>query len=214
MERQEQMSYRVIAREATGEIVEKKSRFIATMVPVSDEDAAAAFLDAMRKRYYDARHNCYAYIIGKDTRTERSSDDGEPSGTAGRPMLEVLRGAGLTDVAAVVTRYFGGVLLGTGGLVRAYTQALQAAVENSEMITMRGGVQYTVSADYTLTGKLQHLFATEGVFVKDTIYSEQVTFCIVIPPALEEKLKKSMIELSSGRLFLEKNGYSYYEERN
>ena len=129
-------------------------------------------------------------------------------------MLEVLRGAGLTDVAAVVKRYFGGVLLGTGGLVRAYTQALQAAVENSEMITMRGGVQYTVSADYTLTGKLQHLFATEGVFVKDTIYSEQVTFCIVIPPALEEKLKKSMIELSSGRLFLEKNGYSYYEERN
>lgn len=214
MERQEQMSYRVIAREATGEIVEKKSRFIATMVPALSEDAAAAFLDATRKRYYDARHNCYAYIIGKDTRTERSSDDGEPSGTAGRPMLEVLRGAGLTDVAAVVTRYFGGVLLGTGGLVRAYTQALQAAVENSEMITMRGGVQYTVSADYTLTGKLQHLFATEGVFIKDTIYSEQVTFCIVIPPALEEKLKKSMIELSSGRLFLEKNGYSYYEERN
>lgn len=214
MERQEQMSYRVIAREATGEIVEKKSRFIATMVPVPGEDAAAAFLDAMRKRYYDARHNCYAYIIGKDTRTERSSDDGEPSGTAGRPMLEVLRGAQLTDVAAVVTRYFGGVLLGTGGLVRAYTQALQAAVENSEMITMRGGVQYTVSADYTLAGKLQHLFATEGIFVKDTIYSKQVTFCIVIPPALEEKLKKSMIELSSGRLFLEKNGYSYYEERN
>ncbi len=106
---------------AEAELVEKKSRFIATVRPVASEEEAAAFIEEMKKKYYDARHNCSAYVIGSRAQITRSSDDGEPGGTAGRPMLEVLLGSGIRNVAVVVTRYFGGTLLGTGGLVRAYS---------------------------------------------------------------------------------------------
>ena len=127
MEKQERHgSYRVITDAGCGEIVEKKSRFIASLMPVGSEEEALAFIASVRRKYYDARHNCFAFITGEDGETERCSDDGEPSGSAGRPMLEVLRGMGLTNTAAVVTRYFGGTLLGTGGLVRAYTQAVSS----------------------------------------------------------------------------------------
>ena len=108
-----------------GEITEKKSRFIATVCPVHSEEEALAFIEKMKKKYWDARHNCYAYILGENQSCMRSSDDGEPQGTAGHPMLDVLTGEKLYDVAVVVTRYFGGVLLGTGGLVRAYSKAVQ-----------------------------------------------------------------------------------------
>ena len=112
-----------------GEIVEKKSRFIANIFPVTTEEEALEKITAMRKKYYDARHNCSAFVIGSKGELTRSSDDGEPSGTAGRPMLEVLTGSGIRNIAAVVTRYFGGVLLGTGGLVRAYSGAVKMALE-------------------------------------------------------------------------------------
>ena len=117
-------NYCVLIKGSEAEIVEKKSRFIATIRPVSTEEAAIAFIDEMKKKYYDARHNCSAFVIGERGQLTRSSDDGEPSGTAGRPMLEVLLGSEIRNIAVVVTSYFGGVLLGTGGLVRAYTQAV------------------------------------------------------------------------------------------
>ena len=120
-----------------GEIVEKKSRFIANIFPVTTEEEALEKITAMRKKYYDARHNCSAFVIGSKGELTRSSDDGEPSGTAGRPMLEVLTGSGIRNIAAVVTRYFGGVLLGTGGLVRAYSGAVKMALEQCETITRR-----------------------------------------------------------------------------
>ena len=129
--------YKTVKEEASGEITEKKSRFIATIRPVSTEEEALAFIAEMKKKYWDARHNCSAYIVGTDKPLERCSDDGEPSRTAGMPMLEVLKGNGLSNVCAVVTRYFGGILLGTGGLVRAYQAATAEGVKNSTVISCK-----------------------------------------------------------------------------
>ena len=120
-------SYYTIYRGGSGEVVEKKSRFIGEARAVSSEEEAAAFVEEIRKKYYDARHHCFAYVIGTDGKQMRAADDGEPQGTAGRPMLEVLTGKGLANAMVVVTRYFGGTVLGTGGLVRCYTAAAQAA---------------------------------------------------------------------------------------
>lgn len=213
MEKQNRVeSYRIIAKKGYGEIVEKKSRFIATLAPVDSEEEALAFVEAVRKKYYDARHNCFAFITGRDGKMEKCSDDGEPSGTAGRPMLEVLRGRELTNVAVVATRYFGGTLLGTGGLVRAYTQAVQAALEDCDIITMRLGLRYRITADYTLTGKLQHLFAKRQVTIEDTVYTDKVAFCVLVPFAKEETLKKDVTEATAAKAGMEKIEEAYYED--
>ena len=137
-----------------GEITEKKSRFIATICPVHSEEEALAFIEKTKKKYWDARHNCYAYILGETQSCMRSSDDGEPQGTAGHPMLDVLCGQQLYDVAVVVTRYFGGVLLGTGGLVRAYSQAVQEGLLHCEIIEKKKGIPVEIVTDYTGLGKL------------------------------------------------------------
>ena len=214
MEKQNRVeSYHIITEEGYGEIVEKKSRFIATLAPVSTEEEALAFIETVRKKYYDARHNCFAFILGENGSMERCSDDGEPSGTAGRPMLEVLRGAGLTNVAAVVTRYFGGTLLGTGGLVRAYTQAMQEAVDGCRIVTMRYGIRYRITADYTLTGKLQYLFAKRQITIEDTVYTDKVDFHVLVPFEAEEGMKKDIIEIAAARVGIEKLEETYYEDR-
>ena len=126
-------SYKIITKEGNGEIVEKKSRFIANVFYVEDQKQAEEKIAEISKKYWDARHNCYAYVIGVNSENTKCSDNGEPSGTAGKPILEVITGAGLTNVLIIVTRYFGGVLLGTGGLVRAYTAAAQAGIAASEI---------------------------------------------------------------------------------
>ena len=120
--------YKTIIESGSGEYIEKKSRFIGELVPVSSEEEAFAYLDAVRKKHYNASHHCFAYVLGEKNQTERASDDGEPSGTAGRPILHVLEGEEICNALIVVTRYFGGTLLGTGGLTRAYTAAAKAAV--------------------------------------------------------------------------------------
>ena len=133
------MAYCVVHRGGEGEIIEKKSRFIATVRPVETEEEAVAFINEMKKKYWDARHNCSAFVIGEHQELTRCSDDGEPAQTAGRPMLDVLLKEGITNVAVVVTRYFGGVLLGTGGLVRAYQKAVQEGLAASVIIEKREG---------------------------------------------------------------------------
>ena len=144
-----------------GEIIEKKSRFICTVRPVETEEEAVAFIAEMKKKYWDARHNCSAFVLGDRQELTRCSDDGEPAGTAGRPMLEVLLGRGIHNAAVVVTRYFGGVLLGTGGLVRAYQSAVQAGLDASYIMERREGRKLTVGTDYNGVGKLQYLFGKE-----------------------------------------------------
>ena len=149
-------SYRIMTREGSGEIVEKKSRFIANVFSVDSVDAAEEKIAMIQKKFWDARHNCYAFVIGADSSVTRCSDNGEPSGTAGKPILEVIKGAGITNVLIIVTRYFGGVLLGTGGLVRAYTQAAKEGIKASSVGEMIYGIRYHLTADYSLINNIQY----------------------------------------------------------
>lgn len=191
--------YKIVYEGGVDEIEEKKSRFIATVVPVKSEKEAAEEIERIRKQYWDARHNCYAYIIGGQNIT-RCTDDGEPSGTAGRPMLEVLLGAGLHDVLVVVTRYFGGTLLGTGGLVRAYSKAVQAGLAASKVVTIRFGKELQIITDYSGIGKLQHIVADKDVAVTDTLYTEQVEMRMLVPLEEIDALEKEMIEATAGKV--------------
>ena len=152
-----QKEYKTVYAGGEGEIIEKKSRFIATVRPVESEEEALAFIEEMRKKYWDARHNCYVYSVGMNREATRCSDDGEPSGTAGRPMLDVILGQDIYNVAVVVTRYFGGVLLGTGGLVRAYSLAVQTGLAASTVITKKLGISLKVETDYSGIGKIQYI---------------------------------------------------------
>lgn len=191
--------YRVLLSEGRGEIEEKKSRFICTVRPVHSEQEAADFIEEIKKKYWDARHNCYAFILGADGGISRCSDDGEPSGTAGRPILEVLSKRGLKDVLVIVTRYFGGTLLGTGGLVRAYSQAAQAGLMESCIITKQAGYRITVDTDYNGIGKLQYAVAQLGASVLDTSYTDKVQMVFLVPSALADKAGKEVTEATSGR---------------
>lgn len=186
-----------------GEITEKKSRFIATVRPVESEDEAVSFINETKKKYWDARHNCSAFVIGKRQELTRCSDDGEPAGTAGRPMLDVLLKENIHNAAVVVTRYFGGVLLGTGGLVRAYQQATKAGLSASEIIEKKEGAVLFIRTDYTGIGRLQYLFAQEKITVMDTAYEADVLVKAVIPENDKKRIEKTIIEQTNGTAKLE-----------
>lgn len=190
--------YKVVYEGGQDEIVEKKSRFIATVRPVETEEEAVAFINEMKKKYWDAKHNCSAFVIGERQEFNRCSDDGEPAQTAGRPMLDVLLREGITNVAVVVTRYFGGVLLGTGGLVRAYQEATKAGLNASRIIVKQKGKRLSVQTDYTGLGKLQYLFASENVTIEETEYTENVTIHAVIPEDSTESIIKKITEATNG----------------
>lgn len=186
-----------------GEITEKKSRFIATVRPVESEDEAVSFINETKKKYWDARHNCSAFVIGKRQELTRCSDDGEPAGTAGRPMLDVLLKENIHNAAVVVTRYFGGVLLGTGGLVRAYQQATKAGLSASEIIEKKDGAVLFIRTDYTGIGRLQYLFAQEKITAMDTAYEADVLVKAVIPENDKKRIEKTIIEQTNGTAKLE-----------
>lgn len=186
-----------------GEITEKKSRFIATVRPVESEDEAVSFINETKKKYWGARHNCSAFVIGKRQELTRCSDDGEPAGTAGRPMLDVLLKENIHNAAIVVTRYFGGVLLGTGGLVRAYQQATKAGLSASEIIEKKDGAVLFIRTDYTGIGRLQYLFAQEKITVMDTAYEADVLVKAVIPENDKKRIEKTIIEQTNGTAKLE-----------
>lgn len=186
-----------------GEITEKKSRFIATVRPVESEDEAVSLINETKKKYWDARHNCSAFVIGKRQELTRCSDDGEPAGTAGRPMLDVLLKENIHNAAVVVTRYFGGVLLGTGGLVRAYQQATKAGLSASEIIEKKDGAVLFIRTDYTGIGRLQYLFAQEKITVMDTAYEADVLVKAVIPENDKKRIEKTIIEQTNGMAKLE-----------
>lgn len=181
-----------------GEIVEKKSRFIATVRPVASEEEAVAFINEMKKKYWDARHNCSAFVIGDNQELTRCSDDGEPAQTAGRPMLDVLLKEEIHNTAVVVTRYFGGTLLGTGGLVRAYQKAVQEGLSASVIIDKQLGRKLTIGTDYNGLGKLQYLAAKEELTVLDTIYTEQVEMIFMVPEEKQAFFEKEITEATSG----------------
>ena len=180
-----------------GEIVEKKSRFIATVRPVSSEEEAVAFINEMKKKYWDARHNCAAFVIGDRREISRCSDDGEPAQTAGRPMLDVLLKEEIHNVCVVVTRYFGGTLLGTGGLVRAYQKATQTGLENSVIIDKQIGRKLTIGTDYNGLGKLQYLIAKDELTMIDTVYTEKVELILMVPKEKEQSFEKEVIRVTN-----------------
>ncbi len=202
--------YRTVYEGGQGEIIEKKSRFIATVRPVKTEEEALAFIEEMRKKYWNATHNCFAYVIGERREIMRCSDDGEPGGTAGKPMLDVLLGEELYNTAVVVTRYFGGTLLGTGGLVRAYSKAVQEGLSVSRVIEKHHGVLVEIGTDYNGVGKLQYLFAQKEVPILDSQYTENVKLQILVPAKDREQIKKAVTEATSGRASITEIKELYY----
>lgn len=212
--------YKTLSAEAIGELTEKKSRFIATLRPVSSEDEALAFIAEMKKKYWDARHNCSAYIISPDAQVkgddsdnpvlppplERCSDDGEPSRTAGMPMLDVLKGAGLQNVCCVVTRYFGGILLGTGGLVRAYQGAASEAVANASIVTRKLLNRVAVTVDYTAYGRIQYIAEQDGYHIENTDFSGDVTITFLVNDADLASLTAKVTEATSGGCLIDNQG--------
>ena len=181
------------------EIVEKKSRFIANVVPIISEEDALLYLAKIKKEYWDARHNCYAYITF-DQSIKRCSDDGEPSGTAGKPMLEVLQNRNIYGICVVVTRYFGGILLGTGGLLRAYQEATIKGIENAGIAELRLGYKTSWSINYDEYGKFNFLCEKLGVYKIDTQYLDKIKILLVIPISEFETFKFKVLEESSGKI--------------
>lgn len=206
--------YKTVYKGGVGEIVEKKSRFIATVIPCEEEETAVQFIEATKKKYWDARHHCSAYTIGLNNELERCSDDGEPQKTAGRPMLDVLLNEGIHNVCVVVTRYFGGVLLGTGGLVRAYQAAAKAGLEHSTIITKQFGRKIRIVTDYNGIGKIQYLAANAGYTMLSTDYTEVVTAYVLVKPSEQESLIKKVIEATSGRAEISVEGEVWFAENN
>ena len=188
--------YKTVYKGGEGEITEKKSRFIATVVPVHTEEEALKFIEAMKKKYWNATHNCFAYVIGEHDELQRCSDDGEPGGTAGKPMLDVLTGEEIHNAAIVVTRYFGGTLLGTGGLIRAYTKSSQEGIENASIVRKVQGIRTKIETDYNGIGKIQYIAASMGIKNMDTIYTEKVIIDITED---YDGFEKKVVEATNGK---------------
>ena len=195
--------YRTVRAFAMDEFVEKKSRFIGHIAPVSNEEEAIAFINEMRAKYRDATHNVYAYSL-RENQIKRASDDGEPQGTGGVPILSVLNGSGLVDVCCVVTRYFGGTLLGVGGLVRAYTEGAKIAVNAAEIKVMAESVDLAVTTDYGLYGKLEHYLNEHGVLVLSTDFGADVRATVRLRQEDAAEFEHGVTELSSAKALIEK----------
>ena len=191
--------YKTVAREASDEFVEKRSRFIGYVKPVKTEEEAVAFINQKRSEHWDARHNVYAYSL-REGNIKRYSDDGEPSGTAGMPVLDVIVKNEIYDVCVVVTRYFGGVLLGTGGLVRAYSQGSKIALESGGIVLMQSCSLCEVSCSYNRYGKVSSLVMENGATIDDTIYESDVKIKFHIPPEQLSQLNKKLADATSGEV--------------
>ena len=202
--------YKILWEGGTGELVEKKSRFVARTEPVESEEAALAFIEKMRKEYWDARHHCSAYVIGDRNQCTRCNDDGEPSQTAGRPMLDVLLGEEIHNICVVVIRYFGGTLLGTGGLVRAYSGAVQEGLKNSKIVEKCLGKRMKIRTDYTGIGKIQYILGQNQIAVIDSQYTELVEITAMVPFREIERLSAEVIEGTNGKAKIELGDNEYY----
>lgn len=200
--------YRTVAKAATAEFVDRRSRFIGQIMPVHSEQQATEFIETVKKTHWDARHNVPAYII-KDGDIRRFSDDGEPQGTAGIPVLDVLQKQNLTDCVIVVTRYFGGILLGGGGLVRAYSHAASLAVEQAGILEMRPALQLQIHCNYTQYGWLTPLIAAHGGNVTDTQYTDEVTVYFMLDDEAYILFCHQLTEYSAGDLQAEIIGKEY-----
>lgn len=210
--------YTTVRAESESELTINKSIFIANIAPVSTKEDAEAFIQKIGKKYYDATHNCRAYILGQTQKYEKSSDDGEPKGTAGTPILEVIRKKELTDTIIVVTRYFGGIKLGAGGLIRAYTKAAALCAENAEIVYKKPCFPVYVKTDYTYIGKLKNYAEKNRVLALPPEYMEKVSFKFFVPRGSEKKLIQDIKDLTSAdaeiiqnpEIYIDKTKDNYY----
>ena len=207
---------KIILESKEAEIVEKKSRFIANIAAVGSEEEALEFIDKIKKKYYDARHNCYAYIIGEDGNKKKCSDDGEPQRSAGMPMMEVLENQGYFDIVAVVTRYFGGTLLGVGGLIRAYQGAVIEGINKSKSGEIRSGFRAKYRFGYDFYGKIKYIAESENIVIEDTEFDEMVNISLIFDDSRYERLQKKLVEETNAnieQLLLEKIKYITVEDK-
>lgn len=199
-------SYKTLMKDGYFLFEEKRSRFIARAKPIQTESEAIDFIQAIKTSCWDATHNCYAYSVGNGSLYQRYSDDGEPQGTAGLPMLDVIRKKGLQNVVVVVTRYFGGILLGAGGLVRAYSKACAGGLEDGGEIWVKSCLKLRLPTEYHLSGKIQNMLLNEKFIIADTSYTDVVTFTIYSPVERKEFLEDQIREITGGMLLLEEAG--------
>ena len=205
------MEYKTVKHSASDEFTEKRSRFIGYVRPVQTAEEATAFVAEIQKKHWDAKHNVYAYIL-RDGNVKRYSDDGEPQGTAGVPTLDVLEKSGVTDVAVVVTRYFGGILLGGGGLVRAYSHAAHLALAAGEIITMGLCSVLTVEAEYPFYAKLLPFLEKTAAKILDTDFSEKVRITLSTDSTLEADFCNKIFDFSGGQVMPQKIGEKFAEK--
>jgi uncharacterized YigZ family protein len=203
-------SIKVITSNGTGEIVEKKSRFIGNVFAVNSVKEAEEKIAEISKKYWDARHNCYAYVIGENGESTKCSDNGEPSGTAGKPILEVINGAGITNVLIIVTRYFGGVLLGTGGLVRAYTQAAQAGIAASGVGELVYSQKLTLTVAYDKVNTIQYFLGQKSITIQDSRYAADVEFDICVKESDVETIKNELVSKCEGQITISEGDVGYF----
>ncbi len=205
--------YLIVEKAGTGEIVEKKSRFIGHVIPVATEEEAIQYIEKIKKQYWDARHNCYAFVIGKNNEVQRFSDDGEPQGTAGKPILEVLLNENVHNTLIVVTRYFGGTLLGTGGLVRAYGLASKEGLKNALVKRVCQGKRIEMIADYNSIGKIKYIMGQMNVNVIDEQYGADVTITLEIKDDSVQEFETKITDATNGKtVFSKKEDIDYKEE--
>ena len=202
--------HKAVFQGGTGEITEKKSRFIAHVRDAATVGDAQQMIEEIKKKYWDARHNCYAFSVGDKNPVCRFSDDGEPGGTAGKPILEVIEASGVHNILIVVTRYFGGTLLGTGGLVRAYTKAAKAGLENSVIVEKIPGIRMEITTNYTDMGKLQYLFAGNDVVTESVDYSDKVVMYCLFPEDRRQAIIKLIDDATSARADCQETGRVFY----
>ena len=193
-------SYRTVLQRGSDEFIIHKSRFIGHGAPVRSEEEALDFLADVRRTHKDASHNCYAYIVGRNAGIARYSDDGEPSGTAGAPIIEVIKAQGVVDVCVVVTRYFGGILLGAGGLIRAYAQGSKTALNAARVVVMHKTHRYLFDADYAMVGKLDYFLKFQPVRVNGRDFAENVTYDVSVKQADVPAFLRGLTEASLGRV--------------
>lgn len=204
--------YKTVLNRDEEEIIEKKSRFIATVMPIENEKEAQAFIEELKKKYWNASHNVFAYQIGDRNEIQRFSDDGEPSGTAGMPVLDVLKGEQIKNTVVVVTRYFGGTLLGTGGLVRAYGKAAKEGIKKAIVIEKVLYKVMKVIVDYTLSGKVQYAILNNNHIIKDTVYTDKVEYIVLVESDQADNFHKQMEEVTSanGKIHEEDDVYGAF----
>jgi len=209
------MSYITVRNFGEDSFKEKKSEFIGYAKRVDSEEEAREFINEIKAKHKQARHNCFAYALGENMGIQRYSDDGEPQGTAGIPILEVIKKSGITDCAVVVTRYFGGILLGAGGLTRAYTKGASIAIKAAGVVEKVRGIKMSITLDYDLLGKVQHVCSQSLWHIEDSLYSDKVKIFILAEFEKVSIIEKAIVDVTSGKVVIEKGEEgAYFREEN